>query len=111
MKLEVTRDVVRDLWPLYRAGEASPDSKALVNAFLNEDSALAATLQRSETVGQVVPGVRLSPDAERRLLNEARDRARLKLQIIGGSIAAAAVLLLAAFGGIVWMFLVSRPGG
>jgi hypothetical protein len=111
MKLDVTRDVVRDLWPLCRAGEASPDSKALVDAFLREDGALASMLQQSETVGRVVPGVRLSPDAERRLLDEAGARARLKLQIIGGSIAAVAVLLLAAFGGIVWMFLLSRPGG
>jgi ferric-dicitrate binding protein FerR (iron transport regulator) len=111
MKLEVTRDVVRDLWPLCRAGEASPDSKALVNAFLEQDSALASTLSESERVGQVVPAVRLSPDAERRLLDEASARARLKLQIIGGSIAAAAVLLLAAFGSVIWLFLLSRPGG
>jgi hypothetical protein len=111
MKLEVTRDVVKDLWPLCRADEASSDSKALVDAFLAEDRAYASTLRESETLGPVVPVVRLSPDAERRLLDEARGRARLKLQIIGGSIAAAALLLFAAFSAIVWAFVVSRPGG
>jgi len=111
MTLQVTPAVVRDLWALCRAGEASPDSRALVDAYLSADSALAATLKESERLGQVVPAVRLSPDAERRLLDEARARARLKLQIIGGSIAAVAILLFAAFGGVIWLFLVSRSGG
>ena len=30
MKLEVTRDVVNDLWPLYQAGEVSAAGRALI---------------------------------------------------------------------------------
>ena len=103
MKLEVTREVVKDLWPLCRAGEASPDSKALVDAFLAEDSAYASTLKKSEALGPVVPVVNLSPDVERRLLDEAQRNARLKLQIIGGSIAAASLLLFAGLCAAMWL--------
>jgi hypothetical protein len=103
MKLEVTRNVVKDLWPLCRAGEASPDSKALVDAFLAEDSAYASKLKKSEALGPVVPVVNLSPDLERRLLDEAQRNARLKLQIIGGAIAAAALLLFAGLCGAMWL--------
>jgi ferric-dicitrate binding protein FerR (iron transport regulator) len=103
MKLEVTRNVVKDLWPLCRAGEASPDSKALVDAFLAEDTAYASILEKSEALGPVVPRVDLSPDAERRLLDEAQRNARLKLQIIGASIAAAAFLLFAGLCAAVWL--------
>jgi len=111
MKLEVTRAVVKDLWPLCRAGEASSDSTALVDAFLATDSGLASTLEESEKVSWVVPAVRLSPDAERRLLDEARGRTRLKLQIIGASAALGGLLLFAALSFIVWMFVVSRGAG
>jgi len=103
MKLEVTRDVVKDLWPLCRAGEASQDSMALVDAFLAEDSAYASTLKKCKALGPVVPPVSLSPDAERRLLDEAQRNARLKLQIIGGSIAAAAFLLLVGLCAAIWL--------
>lgn len=39
--MTVTRDVVLDLLPLYLAGEASADSRALVDAFLASDPQLA----------------------------------------------------------------------
>mgnify|MGYP001826276932 CR=1 FL=1 len=103
MKLEVTRNVVKDLWPLCRAGEASPDSKTLVDAFLAEDSAYASMLKKSQALGPVVPRVDLSPDAERQLLDEARKNARLKLQIIGGAIAAAAILLFTGLCAAIWL--------
>jgi ferric-dicitrate binding protein FerR (iron transport regulator) len=103
MRQQVTRDVVSDLWPLVQAGEASSDSRALVEAYLAEDSALAEKLRCSETLSEVMPGIRLSPDAERRLLDEARQRARLKLLLIGGGIALAGLLAMAAFVGIFFL--------
>ena len=93
---KVTRDVVSDLWPLYRSGEASADSQALVDAFLSEDGPFASMLQESERLLDAKPALRLSPDAERRLLDEARKRARMKLLVIGGSIALAGLVALAA---------------
>lgn len=51
--MKVTRDVVMDLLPLYLAGEASPDTCAIVEEYLRQD-----------------------PDLERRV--RARDRALLR---------------------------------
>lgn len=39
--MNVTRDVIRDLLPLVLAGEASADSRALVEGFLAQDPELA----------------------------------------------------------------------
>jgi hypothetical protein len=47
--------------------------------------------------------VRLSPDAERRLLDEARKRARMKLLLIGGGIALVGLLAIAAFIALLFM--------
>ena len=104
MRLDVTRDVVRDLWMLCRTGDASADSRALVGAFLAEDTELAASLEEGKTMDTIVPHVRLSPDAERRMLDDAAKNARLKLLVIGGSVTLAAVLLFAAFAGVVLAF-------
>jgi hypothetical protein len=106
MKLDVTRDVVSDLWPLVRAGEASADSRSLVDAFLAADAAYAAQLKESEMMSGAVPTYRLSPGAERRLLDDARERARFKLLVIGGGIALAGFIALAAF--VALMFFMGR---
>jgi hypothetical protein len=45
--MKITRDVVSDLWPVYEAGEASADSRALVDEFLAGDPEFAETLRRS----------------------------------------------------------------
>jgi len=103
MKLDVTRDVVKDLWPLCRAGEASPDSNALVDAFLAEDRAYASILTESETLSPVVPVVRLSPDVERRLLEHARKRAQTKLLLVGAAVALAGMIALTALGGLLYL--------
>jgi hypothetical protein len=103
MNFKVTRDVVSDLWPLCRSGDASADSRALVDEFLAQDETFATTLHESEMLPGAVPALRLSPDAERRLLDEAQRRARLKLQIIGGSVALAGFILLVALGGALFL--------
>ncbi len=99
MNIEITRDVVSDLWPLYRAGEASRDSKVLVDRFLAEDSDFAATLHKSGELGAAMPPFRLSPEAERRLLDDARARARNKLTVVGVGIGLAATVILTALCG------------
>ena len=96
MKFEVTRDVVNDLWPLYRCGEASTDSRQLVDSFLETDSEFAKHLRASDPVASALPPCRLSPDAELRLLNEARDRARWRMFLTGGVFALVALTLLGA---------------
>jgi hypothetical protein len=43
--MNVTRDVINDLWPVYATGEASADTRALVEAFLRQDPEFARLLQ------------------------------------------------------------------
>jgi hypothetical protein len=43
--MNVTRQVIADLWPTYAAGEASSDTRALVDAFLQLDPEFAKLLQ------------------------------------------------------------------
>ena len=98
MKLEVTRDVVSDLWPLYETGEASMESRAMVDAFLAEDRSFAETLLSSQKAPRLMPAVRLSPDAERRLLDDARERAQTTLVVRALAIVMVGLVLLAIIG-------------
>jgi hypothetical protein len=71
--MNVTREVINDLWPLYAAGEASPDSRALVEAFLQQDPEFARLLQRrgeEALLRQAPPGV--SPDREAQALRRTK---------------------------------------
>jgi hypothetical protein len=71
--MNVTREVINDLWPVYAAGEASPDTRALVDAFLQQDPEFARLLQgRGEEalLRQDPPG--LSPDHEAQALQKTK---------------------------------------
>jgi hypothetical protein len=99
---EVTRNVVSDLWPLCQAQEASADSRALVDAFLAHDAAFAAKLKESAMQPLDLTPLRLSPDAERRYLDDARANARMRMGLIlFGMFAAGAILVLALKAAIV----------
>ncbi len=68
--MKVTRDVILDLWPAYVAGEASADTRALVDQFLGEDPAFAGTLKRGPDLAAAP--VSLPPDAEARAFARTR---------------------------------------
>ena len=63
--MNVTRDVIVDLFPLYLAGEASADTRALVEEYLKQDPELAGRvrLQWTETLKRAVPSG-LPPELE-----------------------------------------------
>ena len=73
--MHVTHDVVSDLWPLYASGEASADTRALVDAFLAGDPAFAQALRESGQIG-VDPGAApvLPPDHELMTLDLTKRR-------------------------------------
>jgi hypothetical protein len=75
--MKVSRDVIRDLWPLVEAGEASPDTQALVEEFLRDDPELAQALRK--TPDALLGGARpaLPPD------NEAKTLTRTKHALLG----------------------------
>ncbi|HEV8111213.1 MAG TPA: hypothetical protein VGR31_00405 [Planctomycetota bacterium] len=76
--MKITRDVVSDLWPLYESGEASADTRAVVEEFLKSDSEFARRLREDES-GKLLAAVpmNLAPDQETKALNRMR-KAMLK---------------------------------
>ena len=77
MKMKITRDVITDLLPVYLSGEASADTKALVELFLKDDPEFAKLIEEN---GAVLPDsqIKLSKDTEMDTLNKTtkllRDR-------------------------------------
>jgi hypothetical protein len=72
--LNVTRNVVADLWPVYESGEATADTRALVDEFLKTDPDFAATLRAA--VGARPPQVDLQPETKLAALKRTRDLVR-----------------------------------
>jgi hypothetical protein len=71
--MNVTRDVINDLWPVYTAGEASADTCALVEAFLQQDPEFSRLLHgrgEEELLRQDTP--KLSPDREVQALRRTK---------------------------------------
>jgi hypothetical protein len=73
--MKVTRDVVMDLLPLYVAGEACADTRALVDEFLEGDPELRVRV-RDAGIDALVPtgaaSSRVPPDVELRSLRRTR---------------------------------------
>lgn len=71
--MNVTREVITDLWPIYVAGEASEDSVALIKEFLAKDQELGAALNDDAAERLAASRVpRLSPNIEARALNRTK---------------------------------------
>ncbi len=86
--MEPTRDVVLDLLPLYLAGEASPDSQALVKDHLESDPDLARLAERWPERLTDSPPQPVNPDSQALAFSEA------KRQIANRIITVAAVVAL-----------------
>jgi hypothetical protein len=75
--MKITRDVVTDLWPLYLSGEASPDTRALVDAFLVGDPDFARMLTENGSRSLLsCPTPALTPDHETRMFANVRKQLR-----------------------------------
>jgi hypothetical protein len=71
--MNVTREVINDLWPVYAAGEASADTRALVEAFLRQDPEFAGLLQGRGEEGLLRHDIpRLPPDREVQALRRTK---------------------------------------
>jgi hypothetical protein len=92
----ITRDVVSDLWPLYVSGEASDDTRRLVDEFLDADPEFAAALRASEAIPAPGRAV-LAPDHEARALESLQRQLRGYPWLLHASMFATAL----AFGRIV----------
>jgi hypothetical protein len=70
--MTITRPVILDLWPVYASGEASAETRAIVDEFLTQDPEFARQL-RDDPLATVEPPP-LPPDTEMRALTKARRR-------------------------------------
>ena len=71
---KITRDVISDLWPAYASGEATADTKALVESFLADHPGCAAEFDAP--VALPAAGAAIAPDAEARALGRTKELMR-----------------------------------
>lgn len=95
--MNVTREVVADLWPLYVDGHVSPDTKALVEEFLRGDPEWNRFLRRAGGSAGTLPMPAVQPDQEVAMLNRIKKRIYFVRWMLFGAIAATAQ----AFGRII----------
>jgi ferric-dicitrate binding protein FerR (iron transport regulator) len=80
--MKVTRDVVKDLLTVYSAGEASSDTRALVEEWLRTDPELARQAEQADsvTLPEVSP---LPPTVEKQALDRTRRHLRWRMVLFG----------------------------
>jgi anti-sigma factor RsiW len=95
--MNVTRDVVKDLLTVYLAGEASEDSRALVEGWLKSDPQLAADVERARR--NEWPAVDAPPPAvEKKALDRTRRYLRTRSIVLGAAIYFSTLPLAVTFG-------------
>jgi anti-sigma factor RsiW len=90
--MQVTKDIVHDLLPVYLSGEASPDTKAVVEACLAEDPNLREILAAART--EQLPAVKLPAGLEERALERTR-------RLLGRKMVWLGCALLSSFGSLI----------
>jgi len=122
--MNITRPVIVDLWPLYDSGEASAETRALVEEFLKSDPDFAHQLQRDPLRAVEAPPP--PPDIGTRAFARARQQLRgypwlLQMALIFSSLAFARIvsdtswdvsprnfIVMASIAGVFWIaFLVT----
>jgi len=70
----ITRDIIADLYPLYISGDASADSRKLVETFLARDAEFAQTLKDGGRDLLAVYPTTLAPDHELKTFAKVKRR-------------------------------------
>lgn len=113
--MNVTRDVILDLLPLYFAGQVSADTKALVDEYLRNDPDFARMSQRFDALlkerNADGSGPAASAETERRALERTRALLRNRNQTIGLAVAYSLAPFIFWFrdGRIEWVLWQHRP--
>ena len=100
----VTRDVIVDLWPVYEAGEASPDTRTLVEQFLAADRELESILRRASASTRRAfhassPEAARATAAERSAVEATRARLFRQRWLLAAAIGTTLVPFAVVFGG------------
>jgi len=85
--MKITRDVIIDLLPLYFSGEASTDTKDLVNTYFNQNPDFAKEAKKSseKIITNDIP-TNLTKEDEMESLNKTKKRIKLQSFLIGFAI-------------------------
>jgi len=105
--MEITRNVILDLLPLFLAGEASPDTQALVEHYLEIDPELAEMAKQASLMDKSddIP-IPLRKEDQMDAYEKAQ-RQILQRTLILGSIIAFVALSLLGVALLIYTFLVS----
>lgn len=98
--MRITRDVVTDLLPLYVAGEASADTRELVEEYLLQDPGLQAQAdhaRRDLAGGPATAPTQIPPDLELRSLRRTRGVLRWQRLTYAWGLALSLLCLTTAF--------------
>lgn len=79
--MNVTKDVIQDLVVVYLAGDASADTRRLVEEFLAKDPEMAERVKAAQAFS--MPTAAPPPDLERRALDRTRRLLRRKSYLLG----------------------------
>jgi anti-sigma factor RsiW len=83
--MTITRDIIKDLLTVYLAGEASPDTRALIEDRLRTDPELARLVEQARVSDlPVVPAT--PPSLEKRALDRTRRHLRRRSIVLGTAI-------------------------
>ena len=74
--MNLSRDVIADLWLVYTSGEASEDTQEIVEDFLATDPEFAMILKQERSSQMLDTPALPSADQEMRALNATRKRLR-----------------------------------
>jgi anti-sigma factor RsiW len=107
--MNITRDVIRDLIPPYLAGEASADTRALVEQFLASDPEFARTVAREPARFAAAPIPHtLTKEIEMRTIEETKRTVKLQSVVMACAMMFSAIPF--AFGkiddrGVRWLWI------
>ena len=105
--MEITRNVILDLLPLYLADEVSEDTHTLVAEYLKSDSELAEIAEQSVQLDlhDDIP-VPITKEDQMEAYEEAKKQLFWKV-LIAGLVISVIVIAFLAFAGVIAMFLLS----
>ena len=105
--MKISRDIVKDLIPVYLAGDASPDSQALVESYLKTDPELAADVAAARGTSLGLPATP-PPTSEKQALDATRQLLKSRTSTLVVATLFTALPLTFAFHGTTITFLMIR---
>ena len=101
--MNVTREVILDLLPLYLAGEASTETQSLVKEYLENDPDLKRLAQQWQERLPGPPPAAANPDAQALAFHEAKRQIALRTVVLAVVITVG-ILAMTALVGLMFYF-------